>query len=833
MNYDAAAAGFVRVAACSFPVRLADPQANAAAIAAQAQAAAQAGASLAVFPELSVSGYSLDDLFMQSAVINAAERALTELAAACADLPIAIVAGAPLRAGHRLYNCAVVIAAGRVLGAVPKSYLPNYREFYEHRQFASGVDASATIHLPGQAEPIRVSPKQLFDIAVTPSADAARPATAPSADAARTATAPSADAARPAVVPPAEGAATVTAAPAEGAEAPPPTGPTLEAPTFRLGVEICEDLWVPISPSAEAALAGAEIIANISGSPITVAKARERRRLSEVQSAKLICGYVYAASGKGESSTDLSWDGQTIVHERGELLAEGPRFSDAAVTILADIDLALIRQDRLRQGTFDDNRAAHAHRTADLQVVSAALPPAQDAGISTITVPLRNGRLRGDQSMARCGAGERADGIVQQAGATGGESDDAAGQSVLVREIARFPFVPDDPERLDQDCYEAYNIQVSALVQRLAAIGRPKIVIGLSGGLDSSQAVIVAAQAMDRLGRPRRDILAYTMPGFGTTEATKANATALATALGVSFEELDIRPAANQMLADLDHPFAHGRADYDITFENVQAGLRTDYLFRLANHRGGIVLGTGDLSELALGWCTYGVGDQMSHYNVNAGVPKTLIQYLIRWVIKTAQFDNRVSATLQAVVDTEISPELVPPDPDGEIQSTESAVGPYALQDFALYYTLRFGLTPSQVFFRLRQAWEDPERGRWPQGVPDADRRGYEPEELLHWLEVFYQRFFSQQFKRSALPNGPKVVRAGALSPRGDWRQPSDVPAGLWRREIEALRSVYGGADPAVGPGWATGARAGLQTADPAERQSPEQLDPIHGAGFD
>ncbi|MDR0626610.1 MAG: NAD(+) synthase, partial [Bifidobacteriaceae bacterium] len=391
-------------------------------------------------------------------------------------------------------------------------------------------------------------------------------------------------------------------------------------------------------------------------------------------------------------------------------------------------------------------------------------------------------------------AADRVDGIGNPTNESG------LRKSGLVREIARFPFVPDEPARLDQDCYEAYNIQVSALIQRLNAIGRPKVVIGVSGGIDSSHALIVAAKAMDRLDRPRTDILAYTLPGFATTAATKTNATELARALKVSFEEIDIRPAAERMLADLGHPAARGEPDYDVTFENIQAGLRTDYLFRLANYHGGIVLGTGDLSELALGWCTYGVGDQMSHYNVNGGLPKTLIQYLIRWVIKTGQFDQSVGETLRAIVDQEISPELVPPDQSGRIQSTQSVIGPYPLQDFALYYTLRFGLTPREVFYRLCQAWQDPSRGGWPDGVPAADQRGYSPVELLHWLEVFYRRFFSSQFKRSALPNGPKVVRAGALSPRGDWRQPSDVSVGLWQHQIEALKGVLGESAGYAGP---------------------------------
>jgi NAD+ synthase (glutamine-hydrolysing) len=683
-------AGFLRVAACSAPVKLGEPLANARAVLDQARLAAAGGARLAVFPELALTGYSLDDLFMQELLLQQTVAALDYLTAELADLPLVVVVGAPMRAEHRLYNCAFVLVGGEILGAVPKSYLPNYREFYEHRQFASGLALDTRAEI-GRHE-FAVSRHQVFDFSYgLPSSTAA---------------------------------------------------------SFKLGVEICEDLWVPLTPGAEAALAGAEVIVNPSGSPITIAKARERASLCESQSSKLICGYVYAAAGIGESSTDLSWDGQTLIFERGELLAKGPRFSRQPVITMTDLDLVLIRQDRLRQGSFDDNRVDFRPRLNAFRHVVSTLPEAE--------LPA-------------------------------GTAD-----SKLLRAIPRFPFVPNDPARLDQDCYEAYSIQVSALTQRLTAIGAPKIVIGVSGGLDSSHALIVAAKAMDQLGRPRSEILAYTLPGFATAQLTKANAIALAAALGTSIEEIDITDAARRMLEDLHHPFADGKPVYDVTFENVQAGLRTDYLFRLANYHGGIVLGTGDLSELALGWCTYGVGDQMSHYNVNSGVPKTLIQHLIRWVAKTQQFDDEVSRLLEAVLNTEISPELVPPTGCGSIQSTQAVVGPYELQDFTLYYTLRFGLTPAQVFFRQRQAWEDPSQGEWPEAIAQKDRRGYTPAELLHWLEVFYSRFFSSQFKRSALPNGPKVLRGGTLSPRGDWRQPSDFGGGLWQAQLFSLKQHFG-----------------------------------------
>lgn len=667
--------GFARVAACTAPIALTQPRENAEAALAQAQQAAADGACLAVFPELNLTGYSIEDLVMQDTVLTATLEALDWLVPQTADLGCVLIVGAPLASLNRIYNCAVVIHRGQVLGVVPKSYLPTYREFYESRQIGRGDDVTGEIGIAGQDAPF--GSDLLF-----------------------------------------------------AAE---------DLPGFVLNVEICEDMWVPIPPSAEAALAGATVIANLSGSPITVAKADERKLLCSSGSSRLLCGYVYAAAGEGESSTDLSWDGQTLIYDNGTLLAESERFPDGPRTTLADIDLGSLIQDRLRQGTFDDNRRTHAERTGEYRTVSFTLnPPSGDLG--------------------------------------------------LRREVNRFPFVPNDPARLAQDCYEAYHIQVSGLEQRLREIGQPKVVIGVSGGLDSTQALIVAARAMDRLGRPRSDILAYTMPGFATSEHTRSNATALATALGVSFETLDITQTATVMLDALDHPFSDGKAEYDITFENVQAGLRTDYLFRLANHRGGIVLGTGDLSELALGWCTYGVGDQMSHYNVNGGVPKTLIQHLIRWVISEGLFDEAVGQTLQAILDTEITPELVPVAPGETPQSTQASIGPYALQDFTLFHVLRKGMKPSKIAFLAWHAWSDAATGAWPEGFPSDERVAYDLATIKKWLGVFVSRFFGfAQFKRSALPNGPKVVRGGSLSPRGDWRAPSDGSARLWLAELEKV----------------------------------------------
>ena len=445
--------------------------------------------------------------------------------AGSADLVTVLAIGAPLRHRGRVYNCAVVIHRGQVLGVVPKSYVPNYREFYEGRQIAAGDDQSGEIRI-GDAK-VPFGPDLLFD--------------------------------------------------------------AIDVPGLVVHVEVCEDVWIPIPPSSEAALAGATVLLNLSGSPITVGRAEDRKLMCRSQSSRCLAAYVYAAAGEGESTTDLSWDGQTMIYENGVLLAETERFPDGDRRSVADVDLDLLRQERTRMGTFDDNRRTHAERVSRFRRIEFTLdPPAGDLG--------------------------------------------------LLRELERFPFVPADHERLELDCYEAYNIQVAGLQQRLRAIGDPKIVIGVSGGLDSTHALIVAAKAMDRIGRPRTDILGFTLPGFATSEGTKTNANELMRNLGITAAEIDITETAELMLKEIDHPYSRGEKVYDVTFENVQAGLRTDYLFRIANQRGGIVLGTGDLSELALGWATYGVGDQMSHYNVNAGVPKTLIQHLIRWVVSSGQF---------------------------------------------------------------------------------------------------------------------------------------------------------------------------------------------------
>jgi len=671
--YNSYSQGFVRVAACTHHTTIGDPAANAASVLGLARACHDDGVAVAVFPELTLSGYSIEDIVLQDLLLDDVEGALGEIVASSTDLLPVLVVGAPLRYRHRIYNTAVIIHRGAVLGVAPKSYLPTYREFYERRQIAPGDDERGVIRIGDVEAPF--GPDLLFAAS--------------------------------------------------------------DLPDFVLHVEICEDMFVPIPPSAEAALAGATVLANLSGSPITIGRAEDRCLLARSASSRCLAAYVYAAAGEGESTTDLAWDGQTMVWENGVLLAQSERFPKGERRSVADVDTELLRSERMRMGTFDDNRRHHRTSAESFRRIEFRLdPPAGDIG--------------------------------------------------LRREVERFPFVPADPQRLEHDCYEAYNIQVAGLEQRLRALNYPKVVIGISGGLDSTHALIVAARAMDREKRPRRDILAFTLPGFATGVRTKRNAIELCRALGVTFSEIDIRDSASQMLKEIDHPFARGEKVYDVTFENVQAGLRTDYLFRLANQRGGIVLGTGDLSELGLGWSTYGVGDQMSHYNVNAGVPKTLVQHLIRWVISSGQFELRVDHVLQSVLDTEITPELVPSGEEEELQSSEAKIGPFALQDFSLFHVLRYGFRPSKIAFLAWHAWSDPEQGNWPAGFPEDKRPSYSLKEIRHWLQVFVQRFYSfSQFKRSALPNGPKVSHGGALSPRGDWRAPSDMSARIWLDEIE------------------------------------------------
>ena len=647
--------GFARVAVATPVVRLGDPAHNLAGTLELMQQAAKDKAVLAVFPELGLTAYSLDDLFHQRALLEAAQAALAELLRRTAKLPLAALVGLPVAVHGLLYNCAALVCRGRLVGVVPKTYLPNYREFYEARYFTPGDATPCTeIRLAGQTTAFGTG--LLFRLA------------------------------------------------------------TLE--DFILHVEICEDLWVPTPPSSFAALAGATVIANLSASNIVVGKEGYRKQLVSNQSARCLAAYLYSAAGLGESTTDLAWDGHAIIYENGNLVAESRRFADAPQLAAADIDLGRLLADRMRQNTFGDAALRHRGDVARFRTID-------------FSVPLPSGRLP------------------------------------LARTVDSKPYVPRDPATRDARCEEVYRIQVNGLETRMRATRGKKLVIGVSGGLDSTQALLVCARTMDQLKLPRSNILAYTMPGFATSSRTRNQAWQLMRAFGASAEEIDIRPSCMQMLKDIGHPYARGKKVYDITFENVQAGERTSHLFRLANHHGGMVVGTGDLSELALGWATYGVGDHMSHYNVNASVPKTLIQFLIGWVAQSGEFDDPVRRALRRVLDTDISPELIP----GK-QSSESTVGPYELQDFNLYYTLRFGYAPSKVAFLAWHAWRDK----------------YRLAQIKKWLGVFLVRFFeTSQFKRSASPNAPKVGSGGSLSPRGDWRAPSDGNASAWLAELARI----------------------------------------------
>ncbi len=685
--------GFVRVAAAVPSVRPGDPDANATQTIELMRWANEESAALVVFPELGLTGYSNQDLFHQQPLLDAALVALERVVAASRGLRPVTVVGLPLRVGSLLFNVAAVVHAGRVLGLVPKSYLPNYREFYEKRHFAAARQATTdTILLGDEYVPFGVD--LIFQ--ATNVADLA------------------------------------------------------------IGVEICEDVWVPVPPSTWAALAGATVLANPSGSNLTIGKADYRRELCRSHSARTISAYVYAGAGEGESTTDLAWDGHALIAENGTLLDERAQLApghghlggqaDGSLTV-ADVDLDRLASDRMRMTSFGDSVGDHASR-------------------------LRFRRIPFELSVP-------------------------AGEIPLRRSVSRFPFVPAEMAERDERCAEVYDIQCSGLATRMKATGISRLVVGVSGGLDSTHALLVAARVMDRVGLPRTNVLGVTMPGFATSERTLANAHRLMGALGVTASEVDIRPAAQRMLEDLQHSAADGGAVYDRTYENVQAGARTSLLFRLANQHDGLVVGTGDLSELALGWCTYGVGDQMSHYGVNSSVPKTLIQYLIRWQADSTRQSEETRAVLGDILATEISPELVPASAgdgsDGPSQRSEDVVGPYELQDFHLYYVARFGYRPQKVAYLAQQAWGNAAAGEWPPLVAGGERHEYDLATICRWLRVFLFRFFeTSQFKRSAMPDGPKVGSGGSLSPRGDWRAPSDGSATVWLAELDALTKRLG-----------------------------------------
>ena len=672
--------GFARLAVAVPTMKVADPAFNAGQSIAMLRAAAAQGAVLVAFPELGLSAYTCDDLFHQRALLDACEAALGRIAEATAQTGAVAIVGLPLRVDHRLFNCAAVCANGRVLGIVPKTYLPNYGEFYEGRQFQGADTAvSSSVSLLGRDVPFGTD--LIFEAS--------------------------------------------------------------NLPLLKIACEICEDVWVPIPPSCYAALAGATVLVNLSASNITIGKADYRHRLVGLQSSRCLAAYLYSSAGLGESTTDLGWDGQALIYESGELLAESARFVTGSHFISADIDLERVSRERMRQNSFGTSVDKHA---------------AQLRGFRRVGFELR---MPKDFPLA------------------------------LQRTVDRFPYVPDDVARRDERCMEVYNIQVNALLQRLSATGVKKLVIGISGGLDSTHALLVCAAAMDRAGLPRANILAYTMPGFATGTRTLDQARRLMQAVRCSANEIDIRPSCERMLADIGHPYASGErgaAVYDIAFENVQAGERTSHLFRLANMHSGLVVGTGDLSELALGWCTYGVGDHMSHYNVNASVPKTLVKHLVRWV---AANDSMAAddAVLDEILATQISPELVPADAgaDAAMQGSEDVVGPYELQDFHLYQILRWGFAPTKVAFLAWTAWHDAAHGAWPDG-PEVARNAYSLAEIKRHLHTFCWRFFkTSQFKRSCVPNAPKVGSGGSLSPRGDWRAPSDGEATLWLDDVARI----------------------------------------------
>ena len=672
--------GFIRVAIGIPEVRVADTEFNASATISLIRQASDHRACLALFPELGLTAYSCEDLFHQQALLDGAVNALHQIILVSEQLDLVIVVGLPLQVDQFLYNCAVIMYQGRILGVVPKTFLPNYREFYELRQFTPAAAANPkTITLFGQDE-IPFGEKLLFRVQ--------------------------------------------------------------NKPHFSFFTEICEDLWVPIPPSSHASLAGATLLLNLSASNITIGKHEYRHNLIANQSARCLGAYLYAAAGTGESSTDLAWDGHAMVYENGLLVAQSDRFQYDSQLLLADLDLDRLAQERMRQNSFNQS----VQRSRD---------------------EIRQFRE-----------------IFFKINFSDSE------QLLCQRQYDRFPYVPSDPVVRDVHFEETYNIQTQGLVKRLKHTGIQKIIIGISGGLDSTQALIVAARAMDVLNLPREQILAYTMPGFATSDQTFANAKALMQIIGCTAHEIDIRPSCEQMFRNLNHPFTRGEMVYDITFENVQAGERTNHLFRLANYHHAIVLGTGDLSELALGWCTYGVGDHMSHYAINASIPKTLLKFLIRWIADTQQLGHDASNVLYAILNTEISPELIPGKADSNdqpSQKTETIIGPYELQDFNLYYMTRFGYLPTKIAFLAYCSWHDRTRGCWPQ-IPESEQHQYTIGEIKHWLYVFTYRFFQiSQFKRSCIPNSPKVGSGGSLSPRGDYRAPSDSEATVW---LECIKRI-------------------------------------------
>jgi NAD+ synthase (glutamine-hydrolysing) len=646
MPVDLAPLGMLRVAVASPALRLADPVYNCEIIAGMAEEAAGQGARVLLCPELSVTGYSCADLFLQPTLLQAAEAGIVHLTELSRQWPLALLVGAPLMQGGRLFNCAVIIAAGQVIGVVPKRHIPNSQEFYERRWFC-GAEQSTSRMIGFSGGEVPFGTDLLFSLSTPASA--------------------------------------------------------------LFGIELCEDLWSPNPPSADLALAGATLIANLSASPETLGKMEYRRDLVRLQSARCLAAYAYAGAGPGESSTDLVFSGHCLIAENGVILAESERFSFASTLTLSDIDCERLANERRRSSTFA------ASSPLPVRILTIELPP-------------------------------------------------AAPVATLLRSIDPAPFVPSQRQERAERCAEIFAIQTTGLGRRLLHTTSQQLVLGISGGLDSTLALLVAVKAFDKLALPRSGIVAVTMPGFGTTVRTRNNAEVLAASLGVSLRVISIDAAVRQHFADI----GHDEARHDITYENSQARERTQILMDIANQVGGLVLGTGDLSELALGWCTFN-GDHMAMYGINAGVPKTLVRYLVEWCAEE-EFSGETAQILHDVAATPVSPELLPPTASGEIaQVTEDHVGPYRLHDFFLYNVVRLHFGPRKIYMLACIAFA----GEYP------------PTEIHRWLTVFIRRFFSQQFKRSVLPDGPKVGSV-ALSPRGDWRMPSDASAALWLAELRS-----------------------------------------------
>ena len=639
--------GFVKVAAVTPEVRVADVAFNVDACVAEAsRACTEDGAAVVVLPELALTGYTCEDLFWQDALLDAAERGLADFVARTADLDALLLVGVPVRVNAKLYNCCAVVASGTILGVVPKLHIPTYNEFYEGRHFVPGTADVVPVDVAGQLD-VPFGTSQLFSCE--------------------------------------------------------------ELPELVVAAEICEDLWVLEPPSIRHALAGATLICNLSASNALVGKADYRRELVRGQSARLVCGYVYASAGTGESTQDLVFSGHDLVAENGRLLAEGAPFGGGRA--VSEVDVRQLAAERRRMSTFQ----------------TAANAAQLDYHVSRFTLDVHHVHL--------------------------------------TRWVDPHPFVPSDPARRAERCEDVIAIQAHGLAKRLAHTHSRRAVIGLSGGLDSTLALLVTVRAFDLLGLPRDGVIAVTMPGFGTTDRTYNNACELACTVGAELREINIAASVRQHFSDI----GHDESVHDVTYENAQARERTQILMDVANQEGGLVIGTGDLSELALGWATYN-GDHMSMYAVNASVPKTLVRHLVRYVADTCG-DAAESEVLLDVLDTPVSPELLPATGDGKIaQKTEDLVGPYELHDFFLYEVLRRGTNPSKVYRLARYALGEK----------------YDDTTILSWLKVFYRRYFAQQFKRSCLPDGPKVGSA-AVSPRGDLRMPSDACSTLWLAELEAL----------------------------------------------